>query len=496
MSSTKEKAITLAKNAAKKVGTALLTTHAKTYGKNSVKKNGMSPDFPLSGFDCKKADPNGHFTVGFGKAEMLPEDLHKKRYYMAGYGPYKPINGILDAPFAHAAYIDDNSGRGAILLISLDCVGTLQKDVDYIRQQLAGFVRMTGCRSIDICSTHNHAGIDTMGMWGPLPKSGKDKEYMKIVIAAIKKSCELAYASRRDGDLYFGQVEVEDMQRDPRYPQTYSKLLTRFRFVPNDGSREIYLINFAGHAEMLRPKNKLVSADWPCVFREYIREHTGAETLLFQGAIGGMISMQIQDENPLKSIRIIGEKMGAFALAVQNERKLEPAINTLRRRIYLPCSNLLFIAFGRLRVFDTDIFSRPDEFYNISLMSELNYMEIGDVKCLLVPGEIFPELHTGEYLSAEESGTGTGAEANPLPLTEIAQDKDLLVFGLANAELGYIVPPNDYLLDPIAPFMVPLPKDRTGRKHYEETNSVGIRCAGVIAETFTEMMQTVNAAKR
>ncbi len=486
----------LPKKTMQKAMTAAMKFHADQYGKSMIKKHGFSPDLPQGEFDYFKGDENTRFTVGFGKAEMLPKDILERRYYMAGYGPYKPITGVLDAPHAHAVWIDDNSGRGGIILVSLDCVGTLQKDVDIIRRHLSGFCRLTGCRSVNICSTHDHAGIDTMGMWGPLPKTGRDLRYMKIVLAAVMKACELAYKNRRSGELYFGQIEVEDMQRDPRYPQVYSKMLTRFRFKPDDGSRETYIINFAGHAEMLRPHNKLVSADWLCYFAEYIREKTGAQTIFFQGAIGGMISMQIQDEDSIKSIHIIAEKMGEYAVSVKNERKLCAAVNFIHQDIYIPCSNLLFITFGRLGVFGTDVFSRKDDFHNISLKSELNYIEIGDVKCLLVPGEIFPELYNGQYLSAEESGTGFGAEVNPPALTEIADDKDLLIFGLGNAELGYIVPPNDYLLHETAPFSIPLPKDRTGRKHYEETNSVGIMIAPTIADTFSDMMSKVNAAKQ
>lgn len=483
----------LPKVLAKRTFTAGLRQNAKRISKSLAQKQGTAPDLAVGQYDACSAKPAEHFTAGFGKAKMVPPNLQKKRYYMAGYGPYKPVTDILDPPYAHAVWLDDNSGRGGILMVSLDCVGMLYEDVCAIRRSMQGFTRMTGCRSIDICATHSHAGIDTMGMWGPLPISGKDKTYMQIVFAAVKVACELAYRDCKEGDLYQGQIEVEDMQRDPRLPQVYSKTMTRLRFVPCDGSRETHIINFAGHAELLGSRNTLLSADWPCYFRSYIRKQTGAETILFQGAIGGMISMLKQDEDPITSVARIGEKMGEFALAITNEQKLTVVINQLRQEIYMPCSNPLFITFGKTGVFKTEIFSRPDPFYNVALKTELNYLEIGELRSLLVPGELFPELMMGDYLTAETSGTGKGAEANPLPLREIARDDNLLVFGLANAELGYIVPPNDFLLDPDAPCVIPLPKDRLGRKHYEETNSTGILAASVIADTFTKMMEKVQA---
>ena len=64
------------------------------------------------------------------------------------------------------------------------------------------------------------------------------------------------------------------------------------------------------------------------------------------------------------------------------------------------------------------------------------------VKSLLLT--IFPELVFGGALSAEESGTGNGPEVNPDLLCDITGDKDILIFGLANDELGYVLPPNDF----------------------------------------------------
>ena len=70
------------------------------------------------------------FTVGFGKCVMLPEDIDKKKYYIAGYGENNPAKGVIDPQYAHAMWIDDNTGRGGVLFISLDIVGLLNKDVN------------------------------------------------------------------------------------------------------------------------------------------------------------------------------------------------------------------------------------------------------------------------------------------------------------------------------------------------------------------------------
>ena len=108
--------------------------------------------------------------------------------------------------------------------------------------------------------------------------------------------------------------------------------------------------------------------------------------------------------------------------------------------------------------------------------SELGVLTVGSVTLALIPGEIFPEL---------VSGKGLG-EGDPEALAQIAerhQLETLLIVGLCNDELGYIIPPSNYLLNEELPYIENAP-DATGEDHYEETNSVGIRAAACIAEAF------------
>ena len=130
------------------------------------------------------------FLLGFSKESILPNDVDKKKYYIAGYGENKPAKGVLDPPHTHAVWIDDLSGKGGIVLVSIDNVGMLNKDVNRLRARLREFAILSGCRSINIVSTHSHAGIDTMGIWGKLPLSGKNPKFMKVLFNAVKKAVE------------------------------------------------------------------------------------------------------------------------------------------------------------------------------------------------------------------------------------------------------------------------------------------------------------------
>ena len=109
---------------------------------------------------------------------------------------------------------------------------------------------------------------------------------------------------------------------------------------------------------------------------------------------------------------------------------------------------------------------------------------------LLIPGEAFPEIAYGGASSAEESATGRGPEINPPSFIEIAEDENLLVFGVSNDFRGYVVPPNDFILHKTEPYLS-TGKDKFDRGHYHETNSLGYSAAKTLSNAFADIMQRV-----
>lgn len=125
------------------------------------------------------------------------------------------------------------------------------------------------------------------------------------------------------------------------------------------------------------------------------------------------------------------------------------------------------------------------------LVYGLAVLMLNDLALALIPGEIFPELvYGGEY------GDANPGQENPVPLCQIAGQygiANLLIVGLSNDEVGYIVPPSDFLLNGESPYLKRI-TDYKGEDHYEETNSVGPECAGRIADTFEAVMQAMQGA--
>ena len=441
--------------------------------------------------------PGEGYRVGFGKASLLPPDWAEKTYYMAGYGCNNPVTGVLDEPGAFALLVDDGTGRGNVLLVSCDCVGFLHRDVAALRSRL--MASLPGLRAVHLFSTHNHAGIDTMGMWGPLPKTGKDPAYMAFLADQVEAAARAAAADQRPCDLYLGEAEAEGLQEDARLPVVYSRTMTRVRIVPQDGGREVWWLNFASHSESLQGCNSRISADFPQYLRRRILAETGAETFYCVGAIGGMITMAVEHKSDIyaaggdfhESTIAIGRKLAEVAIGIRRETRLAPCLDLLRMELDVPLDNSVLAAAGLAGIMESDCYAGNGE-TGLALRTEMNYLTLGSLRILTLPGELFPELAYGGYLKEETSATGLGPEANPTPLTRFEGGRGVMFIGLADDEIGYIIPPNDFLLSETSPYFEKC-RDRLGRRHYEETNSPGPRAAAAIAETWQRMLAIIQA---
>ncbi|MGI6561067.1 MAG: hypothetical protein ACOX3Q_00610 [Clostridia bacterium] len=431
-----------------------------------------------------------HWTVGFDKREIVPEDITAKTYYIAGYDIDKPATGILDPQYVRAVWMDDNSGRGGVVMAVIDCIGLTRTDVEHIRSLLKDFQKKSGCRSINIFSTHTHAGIDTLGIWGPLLQSGKDEEFMEMLYKNTVDAVVGAWQNRKDGVLFGGSVEVEGILNDSRDPQVYSKTLFRFRFEPYDNSRGLQMIHFGAHPEALRSENTLVSADFPAYMGKRIMEMTNDEFVYFTGAIGGLINTKrLSDESGrqldvYKSTEKTGEILADAALSIDNERVLMPSFNIKTKVFESPLENPVYLIEKFLGILSTKAVKGGGEPFNLSVRTEVTYAEIGDVKAIFVPGELFPELAYGgdeAFIPVHES------VQNPKTFAEMLGDSNFLVFGLSNDEIGYILPPNNFLLDEKLPY-IENAVDKYGRRHYEETNSIGPKTAENLANALMELL--------
>lgn len=433
-----------------------------------------------------------HWTVGFAKMAIAPDDVNSKPYYIAGYGADKPATGILDPQFIRAVWIDDNSRRGGMVMVSIDCIGLSRSDVERVRKDLRSFQRESGCRSINIFSTHTHAGVDTLGIWGPVLYSGKDDVFMDRLRNGTVETVKNAWRTRKDGILFAGSTEIDGLLNDSRDPQVYSEKLTRIRFVPDDGSQGLQIIHFGAHPEALRSANTLISADFPAYMGKRITEITGDDFIYFTGAIGGLISTRRQNDSSgtqldvYESTRKTGYLLADAALAITEEQRLTASLNIKTEIFRTPMENPVFLVAKFFGVLDTNAVRGGGQFGK-AIETEVSYAEIGEIKAVFVPGELFPELAYGENESFE--GSYPSAD-NPELFKKTIGSEDFLVFGLGNDEIGYIIPPNDFILDEKYPY-INEGTDKFGNDHYEETKSLGPQTAPNLAEALQKILHDI-----
>ncbi len=455
---------------------------SKQNGKK-LKKKMTAP--PIPDHTVKKV-VGEQFNVGFACCEVMPDDIDTATYWIAGHGPGKKIEGVYDPITVSAMWLgcDENGG---IFMVSADCIGLTRVEVTKIRDMLSPIYKKVGCKSINICCTHNHAGFDTVGYWGKLPKTGKNDKYMNKLFDSICKVCHDAYESRTKGELYVGSTHVPQAVFDRRPPDVTHDVLTRLRFIPSDGSKETWFLNFGAHPNTLGGSCRKVSADYPYHMRQTIYKKSDVNVLFGVGAIGNVDPGNFCDDK-IERVRLQGEALGTAALNIENDEKLDCCIETLRQPFYFPVENPVLAFLSQLNVMSSKRYPNDNSELGLALKSEMTYLKIGKQRILLLPGENFPETVYGGYASAEDSATGKGPEINPTPLVDIIGDKNLLVFGVTNDMTGYVVAPNDFILHPTQAYLSN-GRDRFDRSHYHETNSLGYHAQHTIAETFKKMVQ-------
>ncbi len=420
---------------------------------------------------CKNENSGGYgdkFYAGYAEAELVYGDMSD--YYIAGYHNGLHPEGVLDPQKVKAFWIDN--GETSLMLISVDCIALDGGTVSLIRSALKDFTKKSGCGSVNVISTHTHAGVDTLGLWGDVGINGKNEAFMSQIIEKSVYTAEKAYESRCAGKIYYSSTVTRGMQADSRKPGVCDSNLYQLRFEAENGKNtSVRVVSFAAHAESLRSENRMISADFVASLSDKVYAESGDRLIFLPGAIGGLIMTPVYDGGDLvNNMKITGEKLANYVLSPSEECELAPKIAFSRVEFETKLENTLFLYYKFLGILGSEI--KRDAFGNYTVKSEVSMIALGDVTLSLIPGEIFPELVD----APKDSVYGGG-------LSEIAENygnKNNIFVGLANDELGYIVPEVDFVLHPDTPYLA------EAEGHYEETNSVGKGCGADIAAAYRE----------
>lgn len=437
--------------------------------------------------------------AGFGEVDITPKLDAGRPVYLAGYGHNRQAVGVHDPIMLRAVVLAD--GKSKIALICADVVGLMRPTVLEIRGKLAGF------DYVMVACTHNHEGPDTIGLWGSSPLvSGVDARYMKRLIEQAVEAVKLAEKNLTPVKASYGTAADESLLGDSRLPKAYDGVLRVLRFDRADtGKLHGLLVQWNCHPEAMGSKNKQVTADFPHATIAALKKKHGCAVAYFSGAVGGLMAppdgvVKIAEGRELKEgdfdyCRVYGEMVAGLAdkaIAAAAPIALAP-MKVNAKVVYLPLTNPIYIAMRKLGVVQRDAFvwtgdaSQRGEPYGDensakqpAIEAEVACLTLGELSVACIPGEIYPELIYGKFQEPAEADADFPSAAKEKHLTAIfPANRKLLIIGLANDEIGYIIPKRQW--DAQAPFAY-----GRNRAQYGEVNSVGSEAAPIVMQAMEE----------
>ena len=376
--------------------------------------------------------------IGYAQTVITPS--LERPVYLAGFGNNRRAEFVHDDLTVRALSLHTN--ETTLVLCALDLVGFFRPDVQDVLASLKVSETFRGLKPhVIIASTHTHHGPDTMGLWGKDDKTrGVDADYMASLKSKILDTILASLIDPKPATVKSTCIHVPGLAKNARDPEIVDDELTLAQFLDTEHCPLATLMVFPCHPEVLWEHNPHITADYPGYLRDEVERVTGAPCIFFSGALGGMLTPDVQDHS-FEEAEFMGKKLagaGLKALASVSSEQLS-IISFQKKEIQVKLTNILYkIAFMRKLLPDVRVKGR--------VTTEVNLIKIGDLWLATVPGEMLPKLGLALKTSLREAGAKVPG-----------------VIGLANDELGYILPAEDfkYPLNPLNP-----------GAQYEETNSI------------------------
>ncbi len=448
--------------------------------------------------------------AGAAKATITP-DVKASKVYLAGFDNNRVATGVHDDLYIRCLAL--GAGSETVAMCSADLIGLFYDDVLKIREKVRAQAPET--THVIVASTHDHEGPDTLGLWGPTSsETGIDEKYLdwlddRIATCAVQAVHSLAKArvtfARDDHPL------LALLQADGRPPYVKDPYLFVMRLDSSDSGNPIAtLVNWSDHPETLGGKNTEITADYPHWLCQYVEQHVGGTAIFFSGSIGGLLSTlgqevalqdpdtgEIAQDETWKKAGLFGTTIGKLAVGALRSGESIDVDSLLARKavFFVPMINDRFRIAGALGIYkdrkplytsgklDKTVVEK--EFPGLGKMkyatgkdtqTEVDYIAflsrgqvVGEIAT--VPGEIYPELINGGIARYP------GADYPDAPFEPILRphlkSKYQFVLGLANDELGYVIPKAEW--DDQPPWL-----KNSKERWYGEINSIGPEIAGAV----------------
>ncbi len=414
------------------------------------------------------AETDGKWSVGFGTASLLEgQDILDGKHYMGGslvVDKPKVATGVIDDQRVRTFAISDGSDGIAIFAV-IDGYALCSADVNAIRALLKDYATENNIVSINVSYLHQHSCVDTLGMNGELIKdlfnntavhagitegeilSGRNPEFMDNLHNVVAQTIKDAVADMKTGTLYYGTVDASDFIRDKRDPLVIDPNLNRLRFDPDDSAaKDTWIVSAGMHYVGFGTSSTEVTGDYPYYIDKAVKEKYDVNFVLINGAelaITVNNIFAVEGATQIDNVTAFGVAYAERLNSINNEEIVSPLLNIRFSKVYYPVNAQVLTLAANVGLFATTVVEQPDG--SVQMVSEMGYIEIGDKLAICTaPGELEPAIAYGGVVAAENTWTGDSWDYPSMQEYIADTGRHLIVWGLMNDEVGYILADNDY----------------------------------------------------
>ncbi len=351
---------------------------------------------------------------------------------LQGYG-YRfrlPSRGVRDP--LHARVLVLETGQGLAVLVGCDLTAVMGDFHETILRKARKSLPSLGPGQLTVFATHTHSAAAGLydNFFAQLTGGRFRSDYFERTTDEVAAAVVSAAQDLQPAKLFFARGEVAGLNENRASWEggPVDSELGLLRVEGLDGKTLAWLVDFSAHPTTLGANLKF-SADYPAaLYREL--EADGSVALFANGA-GADQGIARREEDA--SREALAERAGttlarkAQELSKSAAEEQAPSLTTERRLVPLPDPHARL--FGRSRTaLSTGLNAWVTKRFKTLFPEQapLGLIRLGGVLLLTVPGELSAE--TGLALKAKAAQLGY----------------DLLIIGLANDYIGYVVPESRY----------------------------------------------------
>lgn len=355
--------------------------------------------------------------------------------------------------------------------------------------------------------------------------TGTDPEYMDFLFTKVSGAMKEAVADMKPGTMSYAQKDISDAYFNNKNRSSASSLMTdmtRIVFTPSDTTAEpTMIVNVAAHPDVAGLATDQSTGRELCGEYIYYMDETikaaGYNFMFFNGAIAGIYMGRgatndgVDMPHRYQQSERYGRELGRIALSLNltkeeisanplitdwdtiNEEKktatdytlwfedwtpvrsytLPPILNLVFKEVKVEITNPLMKLAGKLNLAHYDVYKDGLKYF---VFTEIGYMELGDMKIALMPGEVCQDLVCGGT-SLTADGSYSGKAFGFKSIKELFGE-DTICFGIANDAIGYVIPDNDFCMAIVD-------------DHYQELISLGKATASTIMQGYADIQKAL-----